>query len=95
MSWHKFLEHYHACGGPEVTEDVSAFYGMWGMARPFLALGRATRNLQTGENKDIRYVMCELGFTKAFCHMMLNVVRTEGPKAVVENLAGNSAQAKL
>lgn len=95
MIWHKFLEHYHACGGPEVREDVSAFYGMWGMARPFLALGRATRNLQTGENKDIRYVMCELGFTKAFCHMMLNVVRTEGPKAVVENLAGNSAQAKL
>lgn len=95
MSWHKFLEHYHACGGPEVREDVSAFYGMWGMARPFLALGRATRNLQTGENKDIRYVMCELGFTKAFCQMMLNVVRTNEEKAVVENLAGNSAQSKL
>lgn len=95
MSWYKFLEHYHACGGPEVREDFSAFYGMWGMARPFLALGRATRNLQTGENKDIRYVMCELGFTKAFFQMMLNVVRTDEQKTAVEILAAHSAQAKL
>lgn len=95
MSWHKFLEHYHACGGPEVREDVRAFYGLWGMARPFLALGRATRNLQTGENKDIRYVMCELGFTNAFFRMMLDVIRTDDQKAVVENDAGDSAQAKL
>ncbi|KAK7706815.1 hypothetical protein SLS63_013881 [Diaporthe eres] len=71
MSWHKFLEHYHACGGPEVTEDVSAFYGMWGMARP-LEISRRAR-------------------TRIFAMLF----RTEGPKAVVENLAGNSAQAKL
>lgn len=95
MSWHRFLEHYHACGGPEVREDVKAFYGLWGMARPFLALGRATRNLQTGENKDIRYVMCELGFTHAFFQMMLNVIRTDEQKGMVENVAGDSMRTKL
>lgn len=95
MSWHKFLEHYHACGGPEVRDDDKAFYGLWGMTRPFLASERATRNLQTGENKDSRYVMCELGFTNAFFRMMLDVMRTDEQKAVVENNAGDSAKAKL
>lgn len=91
----KYLTHYHACGGPEIREDVRAFYGMWGLARLFLALGRATRNLQTGKNKDIRYVMCELGFTGAFFQMMLNVTKTDERRGAVNEVAGSSAQAKL
>ncbi|KAG8164232.1 hypothetical protein KVR01_006150 [Diaporthe batatas] len=100
MDWARFLAHYHACGGQEVREDVRAFYGMWGMARPFLSLGRATRNLQTGANKDIRYVMCELGFTGAFFKMMLGVIapkeeQEETPVNRTPKGAGNGAQAKL
>lgn len=66
-----------------------------GHGEAFLGLGEGNSELQTGENKDIRYVMCELGFTNAFFRMMLDVIRTDEQKAVVENDAGDSAQANI
>ncbi|KAF2498281.1 kinase-like protein [Lophium mytilinum] len=71
MPWEKFLDHYKKSGGQELNMQYMSFTLAYSVLRTMLGGVRATRNLQVGHNRDLRYIMVELGFTPAFMGMGL------------------------
>ncbi|OCK77133.1 kinase-like protein [Lepidopterella palustris CBS 459.81] len=71
MEWQKFVDHYKASGGQEIDMRFMPFTLAYSVLRTMLGGVRATRNLQVGHNRDLRYIMVELGFAPAFMQMGL------------------------
>lgn len=72
MDWEIFVAHYCASGGQEVDERNMRFCLAYGVLRTFIGGTRGSWNLQKGFNRDIRYVMMELGFAPAFMKIGLD-----------------------
>lgn len=75
MDWDRFLAHYHASGGAEIDPARMPFCLAYSVLRTSLGGNRGTLNLQSGANRDLRYVMAELGFVPMFMQMALQNAR--------------------
>ncbi|MEQ9586417.1 MAG: phosphotransferase family protein [Parvibaculaceae bacterium] len=74
--WDRFLDIYVAAGGKkEIDSKAMAFSLVYASLRTNIAGNRATQNLQSGRNRDIRYAMVELGFTGSFMNSALEAGR--------------------
>ncbi|NKI16006.1 phosphotransferase family protein [Spongiibacter sp. KMU-166] len=71
IDWQRFLDHYLEHGGREPREDMMRYGMAYAALRTNLAGNKATLNLQTGRNQDLRYAMVELGFTPSFMQLAL------------------------
>lgn len=71
MDWDRFVAHYRASGGAEIDPARMPFCLAYSVLRTSLGGNLGTRNLQTGANRDLRYVMAELGFVPMFMQMAL------------------------
>jgi aminoglycoside phosphotransferase (APT) family kinase protein len=71
IDWDQFIAAYYAGGGRQLDTATMPFYLSFAAMRLHIAMLRATRNLQTGVNDDIRYAMVELGFGARFMEMGL------------------------
>lgn len=75
FEWNRFLAAYWSAGGKRDLDPKAMKFGLaYAALRTSLAGNKATRNLQSGENMDIRYAMVELGFAGAFMSGALNVI---------------------
>ncbi|EXJ71829.1 uncharacterized protein A1O5_04330 [Cladophialophora psammophila CBS 110553] len=72
MDWDKFVAHYLASGGQKLNQESFGFCFAFAIMRIFLAGNRSSLNLQRGINRDLRFVMMELGFAGALMQMGLN-----------------------
>jgi len=66
IEWSRFVNHYLSHGGVPIHAPAMRYGLVYASLRTVLAANRATRNLQSGANRDIRYAMVELGFTASF-----------------------------
>lgn len=62
MEWELFMDHYLKSGGQEINTAHMPFCAAYSVMRIFLAGNRSSMNIQRGVNRDVRYVMMELGF---------------------------------
>lgn len=72
IEWSKFVDHYLAHGGHAVNDEAMQYGVVYATLRMVLAINRATSNLQSGANQDIRYSMVELGFAASFLGQALD-----------------------
>ncbi len=71
IDWSQFIAAYYEGGGRQLDTATMPFYLSFSAMRLHIAMLRATRNLQTEVNDDIRYAMVELGFGARFMEMGL------------------------
>ncbi len=71
IDWDVFLDRYYEHGGRELNPNVMSFAMAYASLRTNIAANRATLNLQTGTNLDVRYTMVEQGFTGFFINAAL------------------------
>jgi aminoglycoside phosphotransferase (APT) family kinase protein len=71
IDWEQFIAAYYEGGGRQLDTATMPFYLSFSAMRLHIAMLRATRNLQTEVNDDIRYAMVELGFGARFMEMGL------------------------
>jgi len=76
IEWDQFLDHYRNSGGQKIDERHYAFCAAYSVMKIFLAGIRSSMNIQRGINRDVRYVMMELGFARMLMQMGLGY--TEG-----------------
>ena len=84
IDWQRFVDHYVRCGGAAPDPARYGFCMAYAALRTNLAGNRGTYNLQRGANRDIRYVMIELGFTPAFMQLALGSTLGEAQDRRVE-----------
>ena len=75
IAWERFVARYREHGGPEIDSTRMPFCLAYSVLRTSLGGNRGTRNLQTGKNPDLRYVMAELGFVPMFMQIALDNAR--------------------
>lgn len=75
VDWDKFLGYYYAAGGQAIKPKNMTFCLAFGVLRFFVAGTRASFNLQTGANRDIRYIMMELGIANKFMEIGLKYAK--------------------
>lgn len=80
IAWDEFLAAYHAGGGRALDHASMPFYLAFSSLKLHIAMLRATRNLQSGTNDDVRYAMVELGFGVRF--MELGLAGAQGYRKV-------------
>ncbi|OCL15385.1 hypothetical protein AOQ84DRAFT_370422 [Glonium stellatum] len=100
MSWDKFINHYHECGGQEIKAENFAPCQAYSVLRVMPAFNRATYNLKANLNQDIRFHMVELGYQSVFMGMGLTYTAPTPEKPTVEATKdepskGSSASALL
>ncbi|OCK74033.1 kinase-like protein [Lepidopterella palustris CBS 459.81] len=83
MPWEKFVARYLESGGQEIREENFAFCQAYSVLRVMLAFNRATYNLQSSLNQDIRFHMVELGYQSVF--MGMGLTYTVPPPATEPN----------
>jgi len=89
MPWSKFMEHYKASGGQEIDERKFAFCSAYAVMRIFLGGNRSSMNIQRGINRELRYIMMELGFAGMLMQMGLGCT---APTGVQERDSGETAE---
>jgi aminoglycoside phosphotransferase (APT) family kinase protein len=63
MEWQRFVDHYHACGGPELNPSYMAFGQAYSYLRIMTSLCRNLVNIHGGKVRDLRYTDIEIAFT--------------------------------
>ncbi|WP_342806334.1 phosphotransferase family protein [Alteromonas sp. M12] len=71
INWERFVNHYIANGGKPLNSEAMKYGTVYAALRTNLAGNRASQNLQSGANEDLRYAMVELGFTASFMQSAL------------------------
>lgn len=88
MDWNRFLDHYHASGGPETVASNFQFCQAYSVVPAMFAFNKATLNLQQGTNRDIRFAMVEYGYQSVFMQMGLSLT-APGSDTKEETLVAN------
>ncbi len=71
IGWDRFIEHYHANGGPEIDHASMNFYMAFSAMRLCIVFNKGVGNLQTGVTQDIRYAVVDLSLTPEFMKQAL------------------------
>lgn len=81
IGWDRFLDHYAACGGPEIDRDSMDFYMVFSAMRLCVIFNRGVFNMQNGISRDIRYAVIDLDLTPEFMKQALASIAASEARA--------------
>ena len=71
IDWERFIAHYEHCAQRKIDRATMAYYLAFSMFPVNIAMNRGVRNVQSGLNRDARYLMIELAYGPQFLQMAL------------------------
>lgn len=80
IGWERFMDAYHAAGGPLLATQVIDFYVVWGKIRLYTLLLRARAAIVTGSVHDCEVTLCAVHFLPMLLHLLSATMRTLSKK---------------
>ena len=78
IEWDRFLQHYHACGGPEINQNTFAYYDCLANARNLIATNKVASRIKSRDTNDTKDLYLALEFIPEFMQVALaNIKESE------------------
>ena len=80
MEWSKFMDHYHACGGPAVDESTFTYYDCLANTRNLVATNKVASRIKQRDTNDTKDLYLALEFIPEFMQVAMDNAALFQPK---------------